>query len=119
MAEVSESRRNNDNVLRMKEDFYTKESETAQKHKAEMKKISEQHQKQIEKLNADHAKEVQQLQGYLRTRLSEKEVEHRDQIQDVRNVYENQIRRRNEEGQSLRDQQKQAYEARLTSLNNT
>ncbi|MEY4616676.1 MAG: hypothetical protein RJB66_1636 [Pseudomonadota bacterium] len=119
MSSVNNEGRQNNDLLRIKEEMYAKESEGTKKHKAEIKKLNEQHQQQIDKLTNDHSTEIQQLRGYLRNRLNEKEIEHRDQIQGVRDVFEAQVKKRTEESQTLREQQKKAFDARVESLENT
>lgn len=118
VSSVSNENRRDDVVRKVKDEYYTKEAEDTRKHKAELRHLTEQYQKEIEDLKAEHAEKVKQLEGYMRTRLSKQDQEQQRQVQEMRDLYTQQLRKKLEESQMMRNEQKEAYEFQMNKQKN-
>jgi len=118
VSSVNNEGRRDDAIRRIKEEYYGKESEDTRKHKAELRHMTEQYQKEIEDLKTEHADKVKQLEGYMKSRLSRQEQQQQNQMQDLRDMYAQQMRKRLEESQTMRLEQKEAYESQMNSQKN-
>lgn len=118
MSSVSNEGKRDDAVRRLKDEYYAKEAEDTKKHKAELRRMTEQYQREIEDLKNEHSEKVKQLEGYMKSRLSRQDQQQQNQMQEIRDMYSQQLRKRMEESQSMRLEQKDAYESQINTQKN-
>lgn len=118
MSSVSNEGKRDDVVRRLKDEYYAKEAEDTKKHKAELRHMTEQYQREIEDLKTEHSEKVKQLEGYMKSRLSRQDQQQQNQMQEIRDLYSQQLRKRLEESQAMRMEQKEAYESQMNTQKN-
>jgi hypothetical protein len=84
-------------IRRARETYQEKETDQAKAHSQEMKRMAEAHQTQIREMQQSHDSQMEDLKTKARDAISNRDMKYQKEIQDLRGMQKNQLRRQAEE----------------------
>lgn len=90
----ADKRASQDEALRRARDTYQeKETDQAKSHAAELKRMTEAHRAEMREMEEVHAKQMEDLKAKTRDVLSERDMRYQKEMEDLRGMHANQVRR--------------------------
>lgn len=90
----ADKRASQDEALRRaRETYQEKETDQAKSHSTEMKRMAEAHQAEVRKIQEAHDTQMEALKSKARDAISNRDMRYQKEIQDLRGLHQNQVRR--------------------------
>lgn len=90
----ADKRASQDEALRRaRETYQEKETDQAKNHSTEMKRMAEAHQAEVRKIQDAHDAQMEALKSKARDAISNRDMRYQKEIQDLRGLHQNQVRR--------------------------
>lgn len=88
---------NDDQLQRTRDEYDNREKETIKRKNQELKKAERRHQNEVRKLTEEYQNQLAEMQGRNREVLTEKDMKHQKNVEDIRNMHREQARKKLEE----------------------
>lgn len=115
---ASERRQYEDRLRETREEYENREAEANKRKAAEMKRMQQQQQKQLDSLSDGYEKRIADLQSHSREVITERDQANRNDIEEVRKMHQEQLRKKTVDAEFLRKAQVEAYEGALEKQKN-
>lgn len=100
-------------IADLKDEFDSREASTVKKKNAEIKRNQKKHEAELKETRQAYENKISDIQNKFYERLSDRDVGHQKQIEDVRNVYASQMRKKMEDAHGERDRLIDNYESEM------
>lgn len=115
MSSVNKSseRRTDEQISRTRDEYQNRETETAKKHKKEVRRLIEQQDQEVTKLKKAHEDRLTDLQTRSREIMTDRDQGYQEQIEDLRSMYRDQMKKKVSESEQKRIMTVEASESAL------
>lgn len=111
---ASERSRSNDESRKAREEYSDKETELIKKHKKQLADLGETYDKKLSEVESSFSEKIDDIRGKNKETLSEKDIAQQKQIDKIKNLYVEQLKRRAEETENFKNSVLAAHRDQLT-----
>jgi hypothetical protein len=109
----SDRSKQTDELRNQREEYQGREAEEVKKHKREMRRLNQKHDQEVENLKKNYESQLQGLRERSSEQLSEKDQQNIAKVDELRSLYAESLKKRNDETQNKRDAEKEAIQGQL------
>jgi hypothetical protein len=109
----SDRSKQTDELRNQREEYQGREAEEVKKHKREMRRLNQKHDQEVENLKKNYEGQMQNLRERSSEQLSEKDQQNIAKVDELRSLYTESLKKRNDETQNKRDAEKEAIQGQI------